>query len=544
MSYRRKLILTFMLVNLIPLTATYLFFSVRVYTTQRNLVISDVQTRIENSTRNLNTLLTEHSQRLQIVGRHPRLQAVLRSPVPLHMSTSLFDFYFDLQNLYHAFGGASPFWRMTIYSLNSNVLSGTFIRDARMMDSFAMQIVLANPSAEYIWTASECEMYLYIIKPEITLQRQIYAISKISLSLDRVRQYFAGYYPDGTQVFFQIPSNIEMQINLFGGGQIHDPGNYHVITVSELDGGLIFGYIPVSYLTGQLLSPLLGLTVGYFSLMLMFALLTVRISHLLSKRLEKLLGRVSHDIDILIENDDKFLNVKGTDEFARIDHKFKELLIKVKHYYKENSRIEMRNKALELELLQALINPHFLYNSLGSIKSAFDNQQLAATVDSLIKYYRIALNRGNSMLCITQEIEMVCLYMEIQKFAYEADFKYDIQIAEEIKGVHIPKNIIQPLVENALMHGITRQPGDCITITGYADGEYVLLIVSDNGVGMTPERLKCVLSGMNTDMRVGYGMFNVMQRVKLIYGEGCGLEVKSTKGHGTTVSLRIKPVKL
>jgi len=529
-----------MLVNLIPLSVAYMIFAVRIYTTQRDLVISDVQSRIENSAGVLNTLLTEHSQRLQIVGRHPRLQAVLRAPVPLHMSTTLFDFYFDLQNLYRAFGGASPFWRMAIYSLNPNVLSGIFIRSADEMDGFAFETVLANPGAEYIWANSECETYLFIIKPEATLQGEIYAISKISLSFDRVRQYFAGYYPEGTQVFFRLFAGGD--VNLLGASQVSEPASYHVITVTALEGGLIRGYVPRGYLTGHLVRTLIWLTGGYLCLMLMFALLTVQISRLLSNRLEKLLGRVSHDIDILIENEDKFLNGKGkgNDEFARIDLKFKELLVKVKHYYEENARIETKNKALELDLLQALINPHFLYNSLGSIKSAYDKGQLATVVDSLIKFYRIALNRGNSMLSVTQEIEMVCLYIEIQKYAYEADFECVIQISEDTKGILIPKNIVQPIVENALMHGITRQPGDKITITGRTDGEYVLLSVADNGAGMTPERLKCVMSGLNTDMRVGYGMFNVMQRVKLIYGEDCGLEVDSVKGVGTEVTLRVR----
>jgi len=542
MSYRKKLILIFMLVNIVPLTLAYAFFSFRVYDTRREEIVSNTLTRIQSGAEELNSVLREHNQRLQITRRHPRLLALLRVPYPLHMNTTLFDFYFDLQNLYHAFGDVSPSWRLTIYSLNPNLISGTLIRDASRMEPHAFEIAMDNPNYDYIWTISECAEYLLILRPETTLDGHTFAISTISLSLERVQRYFAGDYPYGTQIFLHIPTYVQSPINLIGGNNAVNPDDYYIVTVPILDSGYIIGYVPRNYLLTQLIAPFIGLTAGYFAVVILFAFLTVLISRLMSQRLERLLSMVSHDIDKLVEHDAQFLMVGGTDEFARIDQKFKELILEIRGHYENVARVETEKKALELELLQSLINPHFLYNSLDSLKDAYRDTPISTAVDDLIKYYRIALNRGNWTLSISQEVEMVRLYLEIQKFAYEADFKYDFQVDDEIGILTIPKNTLQPLVENSLMHGIRRLPQDKISITGQVDGEYVILTVADNGAGMDAKRLESVTEGINTGQHIGYGLYNVSERIKLFYGEGCGISIESEKGVGTKVKLKIRSV--
>jgi len=543
MSYRKKLILIFMLVNIVPLTLAYAFFSFRVYDTRREEIVSNTLARIESGADELNAVLWEHNQRLQITRRHPRLQALLRVPYPLHMNTILFDFYFDLQNLYHAFGDISPSWRLTIYSLNPNLISGTLIRDASRMDPHAFAIAMENPNYDYIWTISECVQYLLILRPETTLDGHTFAISTVSLSLERVRRYFIGDYPYGTQIFFHIPTYAESPINLIGGNNNINPDDYYTVSVPILDSGYIIGYVPRYYLLTQLITPFIGLTTGYVAVVILFALLTVLISRLMSKRLERLLSMVSHDIDKLVEHDAHFLMVGGTDEFSRIDQKFKELVLEIRGHYENVARVETEKKALELELLQSLINPHFLYNSLGSLKDAYRDTPISTAIDDLIKYYRIALNRGNWVLSISQEVEMVRLYLEIQKFTYEADFKYDFQIDDDIGILVMPKNTLQPLVENSLMHGIRRLPKDKISITGHYDGEYVVLRVADNGAGMDAKRLESVTEGINTGQHIGYGLFNVSERIKLFYGDDCGISIESEKGAGTAVYLRIRNMK-
>ena len=541
MSYRRKLIIAFILISLVPMTVAYGFISFNIYNTQRVNVISNVQTRIESDVLNLNAVIWEHSQKLQIIRRHPRIQAVLRTTVPLQMNTALYDFYFDLQNLLHAFGEANPTWSLVVYSFNPNVVSGRFIRDLSFMDEHAYYIATTHLGRDFVLTTSECVSHLYILRTETNLEREIFAISQISISFERLRRYFSADYPEGTQLHFILTSREDEPIHLIGEHNIYEMGNYYIVKVPVLDVGYIVGYIPEVYFTAQLLHPLLGLTAGYLGVIIIFAFLTVLISRLLSGRLERLLSRVSHDIDKLIETDDgQFIIEKGTDEFARINGKFVELISEIKRHYEDVVRIENEKKGLELELLQSLINPHFLYNSLGSIKITYDDTQLSMMVDDLIKFYRIALSRGNSIISIAQEVEMARLYLDIQKFAYEAEFSYKIDINDNISKVLMPKNILQPLVENALIHGIERRKEDFIEISAYFDGDYIILTVKDNGAGMDSDRLQNIMTSVSTDCRDGYGLFNVMQRVKLFYGDDCGLHIESEKDIGTTVYLKIK----
>ena len=278
MSYRRKLILIFMIVSIVPLTFTYAFFMFREYNIQRVQVITDFQERIEYDVYELNSLLLEYIQKLQITRHHPRIQSVLRTPVPLQMSTILFDFYTDMQSLYRAFGDASPFWRFTIYTLNPNVISGTFIRDVSFMDEHAYKTAINNADDEYILTISNCAHYLYILGPEANLAGEVYAIAQVTLSLEGLRRYITGDYPEGTQAHFIVTSEDEAHINLIGDLVDFNIDDYYHIAVPVLDSGIIALYLPTDYFTGQLIYPLLSITIIYVIVVVIFALLTMLIS--------------------------------------------------------------------------------------------------------------------------------------------------------------------------------------------------------------------------------------------------------------------------
>jgi sensor histidine kinase YesM len=158
----------------------------------------------------------------------------------------------------------------------------------------------------------------------------------------------------------------------------------------------------------------------------------------------------------------------------------------------------------------------------------------------MVCYYRIALNRGNSILSVAQEMEMVRAYLEIQKFAYESDFRYNIVIGESLENGLMIKNVVQPIVENAFLHGIKRTPRDCISVEVHREEDAVYFTISDNGVGMSKEKTDKIINGEITSIRSGYGLYNIKRRIELYYGEGYGLSVVSEKGVGTTVTLKLK----
>jgi len=197
----------------------------------------------------------------------------------------------------------------------------------------------------------------------------------------------------------------------------------------------------------------------------------------------------------------------------------------------------------ELELLQAQINPHFLYNTLDSIAILAETQReedVVTMVTSLSTFFRNSLNKGEDLISLQAERTQVTSYLEIQQIRYSDILRYEIDIPESLLDCRVPKLILQPLVENALYHGIKNRRGmGKITITGEAAGEDMILRVTDNGAGMAPEQIAALRAGIYEDKHTGLGLVNVHKRIRLYCGEGYGLSFESEPGRGTTVSVRL-----
>jgi len=197
----------------------------------------------------------------------------------------------------------------------------------------------------------------------------------------------------------------------------------------------------------------------------------------------------------------------------------------------------------ELELLQAQINPHFLYNTLDSIAILAESgreEDAVLMVNSLSSFFRISLSKGKDIIPLESEVNHVNSYLQIQQIRYSDILKYDVQIPEEIKQYYVPKLILQPLVENALYHGIKNRRGiGTIRIEGKDEGGDILLTVSDNGAGMDEEQINALQAGVYHDRHTGLGLVNVHKRIRLYCGEKYGLLFASEKGKGTSVSIRL-----
>lgn len=197
----------------------------------------------------------------------------------------------------------------------------------------------------------------------------------------------------------------------------------------------------------------------------------------------------------------------------------------------------------ELALLQAQINPHFLYNTMDTIIwliEAEKSDEAVEMVSNLSAFFRHSLSRGEDVITLAEEERHVLSYLQIQRARYKDILDYTVEIDSALHGAVIPKLTLQPLVENALYHGIKlkRQRGH-ISITGWREGDEVLLTVRDDGAGMSAERLAELRRAMEHDERVGFGVSAVNRRLELLFGKPYGLTLSGSEGVGTTVTIRI-----
>ena len=218
----------------------------------------------------------------------------------------------------------------------------------------------------------------------------------------------------------------------------------------------------------------------------------------------------------------------------------------------EDIRVEQLNlRATELKLLQAQINPHFLYNTLDTIvwlAEAGKKEEVVWMVSTLSNFFRTTLSKGRDYITVREEESHIRSYLEIQQFRYRDILKYEIQIPAELDEFMILKLTLQPLVENALYHGIKNKRGlGHIRVTGELDGEKLVFRVWDDGIGMTQERLAQVRQMIrgevqSEDQSSGFGLFNVWQRLQLNYGIEYGLEIDSLYGEWTESRVTIPAV--
>lgn len=209
-----------------------------------------------------------------------------------------------------------------------------------------------------------------------------------------------------------------------------------------------------------------------------------------------------------------------------------------------NRREQENLKKAELRTLQAQIAPHFLYNTLDAIvwlAEAHRTDEVIHITRALSDFYRISLSQGKDWIPLSEEVKHLTGYLTIQKIRYRDILDYQIDIPETLYGQQILKLLLQPLVENAIYHGIKHRRGrGLVTVTGReADGQ-LWLSVRDDGAGMSPERLREVRQGLNGagEGAAGYGLYNVNQRIKLYYNQAQGIEIHSNQS-GTTISLHV-----
>lgn len=242
----------------------------------------------------------------------------------------------------------------------------------------------------------------------------------------------------------------------------------------------------------------------------------------------------------------------GNDELAVLNQGFNQMVERIGNLV-EDIRVEQLNlRATELKLLQAQINPHFLYNTLDTIiwlAEAGQKEQVVMMVSTLSDFFRTTLSKGRDYITVKEETAHIRSYLTIQQFRYRDILEYEIDIPEELEEYQILKLTLQPLVENALYHGIKNKRGlGHILVSGKKQGDHLVFTVRDNGKGMDPERLAYVqrlISGelKDEDAPSGFGLFNVNQRLQLNYGPEYGLILASEEGEWTEVNVIIPAVK-
>ncbi|PGY10698.1 histidine kinase [Bacillus sp. AFS031507] len=259
------------------------------------------------------------------------------------------------------------------------------------------------------------------------------------------------------------------------------------------------------------------------------------------------------------ESGDLSVRYKGErmDEIGLLGRSFNTMLVQLNKLITLNELQERQKREAELRSLQAHIKPHFLYNTLDTIhwlarkKGAVD---VAEVVESLSRLFRIGLSKGNDIIPLKEEMEHINSYLKIQKARYQDKLNYTLNIASNVEKINVLKLVLQPIVENAIYHGIKerRGPGHIIVKAEEHEGNIVFHVM-DDGKGIPTEKLEALRSKLGTlfsqsqqykgSENFGYGMLNVQARIKLTFGDAYGISIDSELGKGTTVKVVLPAIR-
>ncbi len=294
---------------------------------------------------------------------------------------------------------------------------------------------------------------------------------------------------------------------------------------------------------------LLGIVVTFAGVVFAIVLIAA-VSWLLSKRLSNL----SQNLDRVSKGDlTARIVVDGDDEIGQLSKQFNQmvenihqLIEQVQDATQQRNLLEISQKEIKLKMMASQINPHFLFNTLESIRMKSymkGEKEIAMVVKQLGKLMRKSLEVGGNTIPLSSEIEMVCCYLEIQKFRYENRLHYELAIDPLSENIQIYPLIIQPLVENAVIHGLEdKEDGGTVYITTSVSDNELTVIVEDNGCGISQEKLTSIKEMLNNPNELDgnrIGLLNVHNRLRLTYGEDSGLRISSIEGKGTKIQFTL-----
>lgn len=453
-----------------------------------------------------------------------------------------------------------------------------FISDMEQVRELAIYQLAVREKGEFLWQRvgrQQSDIYQYNQNDKIVMYREIY---------DMARRNRLGYLVIGSsaEIFDEICQNSlrdrqeAVVVMSEYGAELVRCGNIEDEAVSEMiaekangsaGGDLIESSMWKNYMVYQCrdeetgtviykmarkvgwrdlsntiiyapLALLLGFLIGLYPVLVVVSDIVSKPLHTLSVAMENFKqGDFSQKVEVMTQ-----------DEVGEASACFNRMVDDIKELIDKNYVMALKERESELDVLQAQINPHFLYNTLDSLywkAMESENEEIAEDILSLSQLFRLVLNRGNGIVTVQTEAELLERYLHIQKMRFGRRLEYEISLEETILGEEIPKLILQPFVENAIVHGFEKTDGNyTLHIIGFKKEKYMIFRIIDTGVGMNREQMAAIWDREDTrryaSQRIGrYAIKNVKERLALIYHDDYELTIESREGQGTTVTVSV-----
>lgn len=355
------------------------------------------------------------------------------------------------------------------------------------------------------------------------------------------------YHPSQQQLYNELQTeNIDIVMNADTDTVVTGEGDdekIYTLARSEITGWTIVGCMNMA----ELLKSSKEANNIYVMTAIVLVVIAMLISSFIARSITLPIQKLRDSMERVQEGDFKAaddLVIPSQNEIGSLTTSFNVMTHKIEDLMAQNVHEQELKRKSELKALQSQINPHFLYNTLDSIIWMAEGKKYEDVVlmtASLARLLRQSISNEDETVLIGQEIQYVKSYLTIQKMRYKDKLEFEINVDPSINSVHIVKLVLQPIVENAIYHGLKyKESKGMLTVNGYQKDGNAVIEIADDGVGMDEETLNRIFEKHKVNYRSnGVGVYNVQRRLSMYYGKEYGLSYKSEKGKGTTVTVVI-----
>ncbi|MCD9025856.1 cache domain-containing sensor histidine kinase [Cohnella silvisoli] len=552
MRFGRKLIISYLIIAIIPLCVLGAYAYNNAVHSQRNQLSSNMLNMAERIATEFQYRLDRQINPIKSIVYNPNvIQAVQTSEFSYEQLNQVNDFLEPFIRNYIYYG--NDIKKMVIYSEYSKEAFGDYILPAARVSKEYWYLQTRTTTGTQFWYEHENEILFATHEIYDVFKSKPIGVLYVRLNSEKIieevlKQDLAGngflMISDGKHPLFYVGSESnpevpesaapnEVRLALINGKR-------HMLTQLPLRNTqwtLHYGVSTenIEKSTRSILGVTLFVILICFAVITLFAALFFRT---LVSGLKKLYNKMN-----LVEKTQDFTHVissRSKDEVGQLTNRFGQLISQINNLIAEVYERRIAQKEAEFKALQAQIHPHFLYNTLSVINAKAiqgDLPEISDLVQHLSNFYRTSLNNGKNTIVIRDELMNAKAYIEIQLSRRQRSFTVDYYINEELVHYHTINLTIQPIVENAIEHGLDmkREGNGHLRLSLYEENDILVFAVEDNGPGIPNDKLENVLSEQSN----GFGLQNVHNRIRSFFGEPYGVNITNHDQKGTTVTLRI-----
>lgn len=565
-KFYKRLITTFIIVSVLPCILIGLFSSILVDRVIQDRLIREASLTTENAISSISDLIAKYTDALENFSMNDSVLSLLCSSNKdeLQIKTIYSEMY-NIQTSLHPSGDVhiirssddftiSLHGTPKLYDYPKNQNWGNF----RLANESYSVIVYPTLYTNF----QNTEMAISVMKA-IRYQNEIIGYTALDIPLDAIREQLTGTY-DLLPIHFTLMTNhyyalfndigldsknsfitwsnrsntesFDYQIEQINRNRI-----LYTYQTSNPNKLVLVGCLNIELILGNLslVTYILGATI------IISLLVCILISFIVSKRINTPVKCMIDTMRLMESGDfNQNIEVRSNDEFGYLANQFNIMCEHIKDLFQKNEEKQELLRIAEIKNLQAQINPHFLYNTLDSIKwlaKINGESEIYIMVKNLSILLKNSIRLYKEFVPVKDSLTTLESYIAIQNIRFNDKFDVIFQIEDEVLSYKIPNLLLQPLVENAMLHGLEAKPGKGeLYIRGFREQANLILQVQDNGIGMTEQQKRELLASLSIkDSTLHIGVKNVHQRVRLYYGEPYGLTIESEPNQGSTFTLTL-----